>query len=270
MEVHVGERMSVDEVVADCRRYWVETKVPQQRVAEMKIELESHLREAQLAGKNPETVVGPDLAAFAESWAAEFRGPAAPDAWRRQERRARVRRERWSAYGWLLGLVVVVVILIAVGPKEETVNDIETWRWVWLGAAVILGIGEMITAGLFMLPFAIGAAAAAVLAFFNVAVWVQVMVFLATSIAALWGMRRFAWRDKEPQHPVGANRYVDATGTVTEAVDRIAGTGRVRLETEQWRATTDLDDAIAIGTEVRVVDVRGARLVVEPRDIPTS
>jgi len=261
----VGDRMSVDEVVADCGRYWIGTRVPQARVEEMKIELESHLREAQLAGKSPETVVGPDLAAFAESWAAEFRAPAAPDAWRRQERRARVRRERWSAYGWLVGLAVVVLILIAIGPKEETVNDIETWRWVWLGAAVILGIGEMITAGLFMLPFAIGAVAAAALAFFNVVVWIQLTVFLATSIAALWGMRRFAWRDKEPQYAVGAKRYLDAVGTVIEAVDRVEGTGRVRLDTEQWRATTDLNDVIAVGTEVKVLDVRGARLVVEPR-----
>jgi membrane protein implicated in regulation of membrane protease activity len=261
----VADRMGVDAVVADCGRYWSETRVPQARVEEMKIELESHLREAQLAGKSPEAVVGPDLAAFAESWAAELRAPAAPGAWQNRDRKARVRRERWSAYGWMLGLAVVVTILIAVGPKEETVNDIETWRWVWLGAAVILGIGEMITAGLFMLPFAIGAVAATVLAFFDVAVWLQLVVFLVTSVAALWGMRRFAWRDKEPQYPVGAKRYAGAVATVTEVVDRVGGTGRVRLETEQWRATTDLDEPIAAGTEVKVVDVRGARLVVEPR-----
>lgn len=261
----MADRMSLEAVVADCGRYWSETRVPRARVEEMKVELESHLREAQLAGKTPEAVVGPDLAAFAEDWAAEFRAPAAPGAWQSHDRKARVRRERWAAYGWLLGLAVVVTILIAVGPKEETVNDIETWRWVWLGAAVILGIGEMITAGLFMLPFAIGAVAATVLAFFNVAVWLQLLVFLLTSIAALWGMRRFAWRDNEPQHPVGAKRYIDALATVTEVVDRVGGTGRVRLDTEQWRATTDLDEAIAAGTEVKVVDVRGARLVVVPR-----
>ena len=34
-------------------------------------------------------------------------------------------------------------------------------------------------------------------------------------------------------------------------------------ETEIWRATTE-GDPIAEGTEVRVVDVRGARLVVDP------
>ena len=65
-------------------------------------------------------------------------------------------------------------------------------------------------------------------------------------------------------HPVGAKRYVDARGTVTEAIDPFSGEGRVRVETEQWRATTDLDEVIDTGTPIVVVDVRGARLVVEP------
>jgi membrane protein implicated in regulation of membrane protease activity len=43
-------------------------------------------------------------------------------------------------------------------------------------------------------------------------------------------------------------------------------TGAVKMGTEDWRATTDRDDEIAAGTVVRVVEVRGTRLVVEPRD----
>ena len=60
-------------------------------------------------------------------------------------------------------------------------------------------------------------------------------------------------------------RYVDAVATVTESIDRVAGTGRVRMDTEQWRATTDGDSVLEQGIEVVVVDVRGARLVVERR-----
>ena len=78
-------------------------------------------------------------------------------------------------------------------------------------------------------------------------------------------MRKFAWRSAEPSYAVGAKRYLNAVGTVTESVDRVAGTGRVRVETELWRATTDADNVIEAGAEVKVVDVRGARLVVEPR-----
>lgn len=264
MEVNVADRMGVYQIVAACEQYWRETKVPRARVREMAAELQSHLLEAQGEGKTPETVVGPDLPAFAEEWAAEYRRPAAPGAWSAANRRAMTRREIKTAYGWLAGVAVIVALLAIVGPKENSMEDIEIWRWIWIGAAIVLGIGEMLTAGLFMLPFAIGAIAAGVLAFFNVNVWVQVAVFLVVSIAALFGLRRFAYRESEPLHPVGAKRYVDATATVTEPVDRLAGTGRVRLETEMWRATTDLNGTIVSGTEVRVVDVRGARLVVEP------
>lgn len=265
METQVSDRMSIYQIVADCERYWRGTKVPRSRVREMATELQSHLLEASAEGKEPEAVVGPDLAEFAETWASEYRGPATPDAWRRVNRRATTRKEIMSAYGWLGGVALLAALVAIFGPKEHNV-DIEMWRWVWIGAAIVLGIGEMLTAGLFMLPFAIGAIAAGVLAFLDVYVWIQVVVFLVVSIAALAGLRRFAWRESEPQYSVGAKRYVDAHATVTEPVDRLAGTGRVRMETEMWRATTDLDETIETGVEVKVVDVRGARLVVEPID----
>jgi membrane protein implicated in regulation of membrane protease activity len=50
---------------------------------------------------------------------------------------------------------------------------------------------------------------------------------------------------------------------VTGTVDRLSGAGRVMMGTEDWRATTDGPDEIPVGSEVRVIEVRGARLVVE-------
>ena len=264
MEVDVTDRMGVSVIVADCERYWRSTRVPRGAIRDMAAELHSHLMEAAREGKQPEAVVGPDLAAFAESWAAEYRGPASPDAWNADARRAATRRDIASAYSWLAGIAALVAALALFGPKESNMDDVELWRWIWIGAAIVLGIGEMLTAGLFMIPFAVGAVAAGILAFFNVNVWIQVGVFILSSVVALWGLRRFATRDSEPLHPVGAKRYVDARATVIEPIDRLAGTGRVRLDTETWRATTDLDGEIATGVEVTVVDVRGARLVVEP------
>lgn len=261
MEVDVTE-LSVDHVLERCERYWRETGVRDAAITDMRRELESHLREAAAAGKSPAVVVGEDIAGFAESWAAEQRGPRRRATW------SEVKRQGRSSRGigvFAILVIAVVAALVLIGPKEDSVDDIEVWRWVWLGAAVILGIGEMVTAGLFMLPFAVGAVVAGILAFFEVAVWAQIVAFLVVSVAALWGLRSFAWREGEPSYPVGAKRYVDAMGTVIEPIDRVAGTGRVRVETEQWRATTDLDGVIEANTEVRVVDVRGARLVVEPK-----
>lgn len=261
MEVSVGDRPTVEAILAQCEQYWRRTGVDDLTVVDMRRELASHLSEAIDAGKSPSSVVGRDVPAFAEAWAAEQRDPVAAP----QPGTARTGRQRGGLAIAAVLLVAVVVALVAVGPKEDNVDDIEMWRWVWLGSAVVLGIGEMVTVGMFMLPFAIGAAVACILAFFNIAVWIQLLAFLVVSIAALWGLRRFATRESEPTHAVGAKRYVGATGTVVEPVDRLAGAGRVRVETELWRATTDLDAVIPAGAEVRVVNVRGARLVVEPR-----
>ncbi|MDJ0924257.1 MAG: NfeD family protein [Acidimicrobiia bacterium] len=262
----MSERLTIKEIIADCERYWLDTKVPRSRVREMAAELQSHLLEATAEGKTPETVVGDDLAEFAEAWASEYRGPASLDAWHNTGNRDEWRRDIRSAYGWMVIALVFIALLAIFGPKEENVDDVEVWRWIWVIGAASLGVGEMLTAGFFLLPFAIGAVAAAILAFANVSVPIQIGAFIGASIISLWGIKRFAWRSQEPVHSIGAKRYVDARATVIEKIDRVSGTGRVRMETEQWRATTNLDEAIEIGVEVRVVDVTGARLVVEPME----
>lgn len=265
METQVSERLHISQITSDCERYWLETKVPRSVSSAMKLELESHLHEAAAAGKDPATVVGTDLASFAESWAAEFRSPAAAEAWQRIQRRQKQTTSRLIA----AGLTMVGLITIAIGfmTKEEAVDNTEFWLSLWVGAAVVLGIGEMLTAGFFLLPFAAGAVVSALLALIGVHPIIQLISFAVFSILALVALRRFAKSDEEVLHPVGAKRYVDAVGIVIEDIDRFADTGQVRVETEQWRAMTDMDQVIVSGTPVRVTEVRGARLVVEPKQI---
>jgi membrane protein implicated in regulation of membrane protease activity len=264
MEVNVAEPRTVDEIVAACEQYWETTKVPASTVVDMKAELQSHLHEAIGAGKAPSAVIGRRVTDFAEAWASEYRlppplnPPQSPEA-RRQQRKGDI----VYAYGWMIPIAVAVVVLIIVGPKEDTVDDPSTWRWIWVGLTLFLGVGEMLTAGFFMLPFAAGALVAAILAWFNVVVWVQFMAFLVTSLVALWALRRFATSDHEPSYAVGAKRFVGADALVIELIDPNQGTGKVRMDTEEWRATTN-GGIIDRGTPVKVIEVRGTRLVVEP------
>ena len=141
--------------------------------------------------------------------------------------------------------------------------DSEWWRWIWLGVAAVFGIGEIFTAGFFMLPFAGGAVVAFVLAWLDVTPAVVLPVFLVTSVLVLILIQRLVKRGDQKIEPVGANRFVGRRVLVLERIDRVAGTGRVRLDTESWRATTD-GDPLEPGTEARVVEMRGTRLVVVP------
>jgi membrane protein implicated in regulation of membrane protease activity len=251
-------------MAADCERYWREAGVPGRTAAEMRLELQAHLEAAVADGRGVGAVVGDDLGAFAEAWAAEQRvGPGRLPSWNEVIERRRRRPGRRDML--ILGAVIVAVIVAAViafGAESEGTMDEEMWRWIWIGAAVFLAFAEIVTAGFFMLPFAGGAAVAAILAWTGVAPVVQLVVFISVSLLVLVGLQRFVRRSDETQPQVGATRFIGQRAVVLEHIDRHS-TGRVRMDTETWRASTE-GDPIEEGTEVRVVDVRGARLIVEP------
>lgn len=264
------ERMTdaVDRIVRDCARYWTQTDVPRRAADEMRFELESHLREAQSEGRDLEEVVGPDLAEFAEEWASEARGSGGRSfpSWEDVKRGGRHAETRSTAriavllYGTAFAAIVIAVVLTS--GEGGNVEDNEVWRWIWTGLALFMGIGEIFTAGFFLLPFAVGGVAAAVLAWLGVHILVQWVAFLLISIASLFYLQRFIRRQDSLEQPrVGANRYVGARAIVLDDIDPVTNVGRVRVETEEWRATTD-GELIPSGTTVTVTGVRGARLVV--------
>jgi membrane protein implicated in regulation of membrane protease activity len=263
----VTDRVGIDAVVVDCERYWLAAGIKRRIARDMRQELEQHLVEATADGRTPESVVGPDIAGFARDWAAAQR-PGSEDglpSWEDALRRRR-RRFSWSDVAILLVVAgAAVAALAAAGEGGESTMDNETWRWIWLFGALFLGLAEVVTAGFFMLPFAAGAVVAAILAFAGVDPAIQLIVFIASSSIALIVLQRFVRREDEHQPAMGSNRFVGSRAMVIEPIDPMAGGGRVKMETEVWRATTD-GGPIDEGTPVVVVDVRGARLVVEPAE----
>ena len=264
--------LTIDLVVERCRTYWLDSGVSPAATDEMSGELRAHLKEAMAAGKPVETVTGTDIDGFAEEWASAFRGPkpttASASHTSADSTPPTLPRTGNRAPGWALwvGLIVMValVALVAVFAPEMEGDDQAVWVGVWLVAAGLLAVGEMLTAGFFLLPFAIGAAAAGVLALANVAVGFQIVTFVVVSVGSLWLLQQFARKDVHGELiPVGAARYVGAEAIVIQPVSK-HGTGWVKMGSEDWRAITDGDEEIAADTEVRVVEVRGARLVVEP------
>jgi membrane protein implicated in regulation of membrane protease activity len=266
--------LTADQVVERCRAYWIASGVSTDAADEMAAELHTHLSEGAAAGKSVETVTGPDIEEFAEEWAVAFRGPKppppgpapapvhAPPSLPRTDSRA----PGWALWLGALAIVALVTLVAVLAPRDET-YDQTVWVGLWLVAAALLAVGEMLTAGFFLLPFAIGAAAAGVLALATVSVPIQLITFVVVSVGSLFLLQQFARRDIRGELlPVGAARYIGSSALVVEPVSRLHGTGWVKMGTEDWRATTDGDVDIPANTEVRVTEVRGARLVVEPVD----
>ena len=141
--------------------------------------------------------------------------------------------------------------------------DNEIWRWLWTGLTVVLAVGEIFTAGFFLLPFAVGGAFAAILAWLNVAIGWQWIAFFVVSVGTLLYLQRFIKKqDIADTKSIGANRYLNMQAIVLEQVDPALATGRVRVESEEWRATSD-GEIIEPGTRVTITEVRGTRLVVK-------
>ena len=137
-------------------------------------------------------------------------------------------------------------------------------EWVvWLILAVAFAAGEVMTAGFFLGPFAIGALVAALVSALGGSLVVSGLVFLALSTVALVALRPVAKRHlRTPaQLRTGTAALVGRHATVVERVSD--GGGCVRLDGEVWTARPyDEDDVIEPGTRVQVLEIRGATALV--------
>ena len=152
----------------------------------------------------------------------------------------------------------------------------ETWRWIWLGAGVLFALGELALAGtFFLLPFALGALVAAVLAFAGVPVPVEWLAFVGVSAVASLGFiplrRRLDRDDESGSAGIGARRLVGQPALVIDAIDAGPhGRGTVRIGREEWRAETADGRAVEVGAVVPVIEMRGTGVVVGSTPTPQA
>ena len=141
--------------------------------------------------------------------------------------------------------------------------DDKVWL-IWMIIAAVFIIGEIFTAGFFLLWFGIGAAAAGILAMLDIGAGWQWATFVVVSGLLFIISRRFAERITKKQPPgIGADRFIGKKGVVLEEIDNIKNTGRVRIEKEEWRADSDTGEIIPVDTRVEVSRLVGTRLIVK-------
>jgi membrane protein implicated in regulation of membrane protease activity len=130
--------------------------------------------------------------------------------------------------------------------------------------AAIFLIGEIFTAGFFLIFLSVGAAAAGILALLDVSRVGQFIVFIVVSgILFVFG-RRFADRVTEKQPPgIGANRFVDQEGMVLETIDNANNTGSVRIGQDEWRAISETGEILQEGIHIKVTQIDGTRAMVK-------
>lgn len=137
--------------------------------------------------------------------------------------------------------------------------------WIWMILAAICIIGEVFTAGFFLLWFGIGALVAGLLAILGLGAGWQWAAFVVVSGVLFAISRRFAERFTKKQPPgIGADRFIGKRGLVLEEIDNAKNTGRIRIDKEEWRADSDTDVVIDVGSRVEVTRLDGTHMVVKP------
>jgi membrane protein implicated in regulation of membrane protease activity len=140
---------------------------------------------------------------------------------------------------------------------------VDAWL-VWVIAAVLLTVGEILTPGLFFLgPVALAAAAGAIVAALGAPVWLQLVVFVVGSAASLALLRPLAKAHLRlpPALRTGTAALEGGKAIVLQRVDQMGG--RVRIGGEEWSARSYMPDQVfEPGTQVEVVKIEGATALV--------
>jgi len=136
--------------------------------------------------------------------------------------------------------------------------------WVlWVVLAAALAIGEVLTLGFLLGLIALAAVLAGVVAALGAGVVVQLVVFIAASIASIALIRPIAQRHlRTPARlRTGTAALVGAKGVVTERVDDLSG--QVKIGGEVWSARAFLDgQVLEPGARVEVAKIEGATALV--------
>lgn len=135
----------------------------------------------------------------------------------------------------------------------------------WLAAALVLVIAELLAPGFFLIFLGIAAAAAGVVALAapGLPVVVQALIFAALT-AAIYAVGRHWYRgiDKSSADPLLNDRAARMVGRRVEVCDAIVdGNGRVKVGDGAWNA---VGPDMPAGTSVRIVGASGSVLRVEP------
>lgn len=136
------------------------------------------------------------------------------------------------------------------------------WVW-WLGAALLLGVIELLTVDLVLIMFAAGALVASLMAALGAPLWAQIIGFAVTSTLLLVALRPWLLRHLRARVPLVETNAAAQLGREAVVVQQVSEhAGRIKLAGEVWSARTDDRHAIEVGDEVRVLRIDGATAVV--------
>ena len=146
----------------------------------------------------------------------------------------------WLAVLWLVLMVVFILI------EVSTVSMVSTW-------------------------FAAGALAALIASLCQAPLWLQVALFVVVSAVMLLALRPLARKYFTPRlTKTNLDAVIGSEGLVTERVDNVKSSGRVKLAYMEWSARSSTGEILEEGTRIRVDRIEGVKVFVTSVEIPVQ
>ena len=136
----------------------------------------------------------------------------------------------------------------------------------WLILIIVFVVVEGAIPGLVSIWFAFGALAALIASIVGAPVWLQVVWFIAVSVAALALTRPLAKKYLNSKvQPTNADMMIGKECVVSEKIDNILGTGAATVDGREWTARMENDNMKAeVGEQVTILRIEGVKIIVRP------
>lgn len=136
---------------------------------------------------------------------------------------------------------------------------------IWGAAFVLFLIIEAAVPGLISIWFAAGALIALLTSIAGASLWLQLAVFLVTSVVLLAATKPLAEKYvNRKAKPTNADMIIGKTCQVLEKIDNIASTGAVSVDGKVWTARSENGSILREETKARVLRIEGVKVIVEP------
>ena len=137
---------------------------------------------------------------------------------------------------------------------------------IWLIVLVMCLVIEIGTLGLTTIWFAGGSLLATIVALVGGPLWLQILVFLVTSIVLLIFTRPVAMKYFNKNCiKTNVESMAGKQGIVTEMVDNIKGMGKIVADGMEWTARSKDNGTIAEGSVVTILEIQGVKAIVEEK-----
>ncbi len=141
----------------------------------------------------------------------------------------------------------------------------ELWH-IWIISGIIFFVIEIFTPAFFFASLGVGAFTASICAYFEQSLTFQIVGLSSGTFIVFLGIRPLLSRLHKAGgdlRGIGVEALLGQTGIVLEPIDADAGTGRVKVRGEDWKAASSDSTVIEKGARVTVAYIDGATIFVK-------